>query len=112
MRKGIYYNSIKLDSSYEVTLAENLDHHGIRWERCSRFPYHMNDNLHYYTPDFYLPDHNVYLDPKNDFLIQNINPSLGYSDTDKIQQVMKENKIRIIILDKEHLCWEEVKKLL
>lgn len=27
---GIYYNGVKLDSSYEVRLAENLDQHNIR----------------------------------------------------------------------------------
>ena len=107
-RKGIYYNGIKLDSSYEVLVAESLDSHNIKWERPGRFPYHIDNTLHYYTPDFYLPDYDVYLDPKNDFLIENINPTLGYKDIDKIHQVEIENNIKIIILNKEQLNWESI----
>jgi hypothetical protein len=29
MRKGIYYNGVKLDSSYEVAVAESLDKNNI-----------------------------------------------------------------------------------
>ena len=66
-RKGYLYNGIKLDSSYEVVVAKDLDDNNIKWSRCDRIPYIINDKLHHYTPDFYLPDYNVYLDPKNDF---------------------------------------------
>lgn len=109
---GIYYNGIKLDSSYEVMLAESLDQHNIRWKRCGRFEYHLNGETHYYTPDFYLPDYNVYLDPKNDFLINNVNPRLGFSDKDKINQVMLEHNIKIIILNKDQLTWDYLSTIL
>ena len=82
----------------------------IVWERPSRFSYHLEGILHYYTPDFYLPEYNVYLDPKNDFLINNVNPSLGYKDIDKIIQVEKENAIKIIVLNKEELDWNSIYK--
>lgn len=103
MRRGIYYKGIKLDSSYEVIVAKNLDYSDIVWTRCSRFPYYIDGVLHYYIPDFYLPKYDVYLDPKNDYLIKNINPVLGYKDVDKIEAVMLENNIKIIILSKEQL---------
>ena len=109
MRKGVNYNGIKLDSSYEVMLAKDLDKNCISWERCNRFPYVVNGNLHYYTPDFYLPDYDVYLDPKNDFLIENINPNLGYKDVDKIKWVEEQNNIKVIILRKNELCWSSIK---
>lgn len=73
-------------------------------------PYVIDGKLHYYTPDFYLPDYNLYLDPKNDFLINNINPKLGYADSYKIEQVMLQNNIRIIILNKEQLSWDYIKQ--
>lgn len=111
-RRGIFYNGIKLDSSYEVMLVENLDENGIKWERCGKFSYHIDNKLHYYTPDFYLPDYDVYLDPKNDFLIDNINPNLGYKDTDKIRQVEIENNIKVLILNKNQLSWNNIKTLL
>lgn len=87
-RKNNYYKGINFMSSYEVELAKNLDIHNIKWILPKRFKYYVNndikDKYHYYTPDFYLPDYNIYLDPKNDFLINNINPKLGYKDIDKI----------------------------
>ena len=112
MRRGIYYKGIKLDSSYEVTLAENLDVNNIRWERCKRFPYIKDDKLHYYTPDFYLTDYDVYLDPKNDYLINNINPILGYSDEEKIKLASEQNGIKVLILNKDQLNWQDIKNLM
>lgn len=110
-KKGIMYNNTKLDSSYEVLLAQNLDANNIKWERCKRFPYVINGKLHYYTPDFYLPEYNIYLDPKNDYLINNINPILGYSDIEKIEVVSAQNNIKIIILNKEQLTWDYIKSI-
>lgn len=112
MRTGIDYNGIKLDSTYEVMLAQDLDRNGIRWERCKRFPYHMNGKLHHYTPDFYLPDYDVYLDPKNDFLIEHVNPRLGFKDSDKIAHAEKENGIRVLVLNQHQLSWEFIKQQL
>ena len=107
--KGILYNGVKLDSTYEMIVAKSLDEHDIEWTRCEKFAYHTPDGeLHYYTPDFYLPKYNIYLDPKNDFLINNINPSLGYKDIDKIQWVMNENDISFFVLDKNHLTWDKI----
>ena len=112
MRRGVDYNGIKLDSSYEVEVAKNLDRNGVSWARCSRFPYVVNGKLHYYTPDFYLPEYDVYLDPKNDFLIENVNPSTGYKDIDKIKWVEEQNNIKVIILSKDELSWESIKNKL
>lgn len=112
-RRGIMYNDIKLDSSYEVSVAKSLDANNILWQRCQRFKYLTpSGELHHYTPDFYLPHYDVYLDPKNDFLIENINPFTGYNDIDKINWVMQQNDIRILVLDKYHLDWQSIKKLI
>ena len=101
-RKNIIYKGINLDSSLEYDLATILDKQGISWERCGKFNY-IDENLlqHTYTPDFYLPEYDIYLDPKNDFLINNINPSLGYKDCDKIKWVCEQNNIIVYILSKE-----------
>lgn len=112
-RKGIYYHGIKLDSSYEVVVAENLDKNNVKWERPGRFPY--IDSLgknHYYTPDFYLPEYDIYLDPKNDYLIENGQLGSGYSDKQKIEWVCEQNNIRVLILDKDHLVWNSIRMLI
>lgn len=111
-KKGIYYNGIKLDSSYEVMLAEILDENNVKWVRCGRIKYEYDGITHFYTPDFYLPDYNLYLDPKNDFLANNINPRLGYSDPDKIKAVCEQNNVRVVILTLDKLNWLYIKTLL
>lgn len=114
-RKVFVYNGVIFDSSYELSVAESLDRNRVVWERPSHgmFKYiDMNSKEHTYTPDFYLPYYDVYIDPKNEFLIKNVNPMLGYSDIDKIKWVCEQNNIRVIVLDEFHLEWEEIVKLI
>lgn len=102
--KRIYYNGVYLGSSYELKLAQDLDKHNVAWEQPERFLYTDNSGKQRtYTPDFFLPKFNVFLDPKNDFLINNINPSLGFCDRDKIKRVEEQNGIKILILNKDEL---------
>lgn len=59
------YNGIDLHGTWEVAYATYLDEHNIKWERCKkRFSYHYEGKLHYYTPDFYLIDEDVYVEVK------------------------------------------------
>jgi len=107
------YNGHKFGSSYEVEVAKSLDNNSIRWVKPKKFNY--TDPFYksrQYTPDFYLPDFDVYLDPKNDFLINNINPSMGFSDCDKIKIVEKTHSIRVLILDKNMLTWSKIQEQL
>ena len=105
--KKILYSGVWLGSSYEHRVALELDAHGIRWELPKRMLYlDPNGKQRSYTPDFYLPEYDVYLDPKNDYLIENINPRLGFSDVEKIQLASKQNKVRIIILSEKELEWK------
>lgn len=105
----IEYKGVKLDSSYELIVAQELDKHNISWVRPHRVEYITPDGKqHYYTPDFYLPEFDVYLEPKNDYLIENINPWLGYKDTEKIQWVMEQNNIIVLLLDKNNLEWSAI----
>lgn len=107
------YNGFTFDSSYEISVVESLDKNNVLWEKPTGFHYIDDNNVkHYYTPDIYLPEYDVYLDPKNDFLINNINPNLGYRDVDKIKWVNEQNNIKVIILDKNNLSWENIKKLI
>lgn len=111
--KTVIYNGIKLGSGYELTTAKSLDENLIRWTKPSPIKYiDPNGKLRNYFPDFFLPDYNVYLDPKNDFLINHINPETGYKDTDKIKWAEDYNSVKIIILNKHQLDWKIIKDLL
>ena len=104
------YKGIKLDSQYELDVAKELDENQIKWERPSYFIWKDNTgNEHRYYPDFYLPEYNVYLDPKNDYLIHNESKRFGITDVEKIEKVQQQNGIRIIILDKDNLTWKRIK---
>lgn len=114
-RKSYVYNGEVFTSSFEVDVVRDLDKNNIKWEKPDYgiFKYvDCNNKQHTYTPDIYLPDFDVYLDPKNDFLIENKNPALGYKDCDKIKWVSEQNNVRIIILNKNQLSWEVIKSLI
>lgn len=57
---------IMLDSSWEELLAKRLDFLKVSWERPLPIKWiDKNGDIRNYFPDFYLPDYNLYLDPKN-----------------------------------------------
>lgn len=96
---------ITLQSSYELKVAKELDINNIKWTRPKPFPYVDKNGINRkYYPDFYLKDFNVYLDPKNNFLEK--------KDKYKIQAVEELNMVKIIVLNKDSLKWDEIKKLL
>lgn len=67
-KNTIKYKGVTLDSSWELALAKRLDNLKIKWIRP--LPLKWKDKkgcYHNYFPDFYLPEFNVYLDPKNTF---------------------------------------------
>jgi hypothetical protein len=58
---------VMLDSSWEEALAKRLDEIGVNWIRPNMpIEYKTKDGkTHSYFPDFFLPDQDLYLDPKN-----------------------------------------------
>jgi hypothetical protein len=111
--KTIEYNGINLDSEYEYKVATELDKNNIKWER----PHYLlwedySGKQHRYYPDFYLPEYNIYLDPKNDYLINNKSKRFGITDVEKIEKVQEQNNVKILILDKDNLTWQCIKEKL
>jgi len=104
MKTNINGKSYILESSYESIVADSLNENGIEWIRPEPFFYKDGKgNTRRYYPDFFLPEYNLYLDPKNDYLIK--------TDIDKINRTAHENNIRIFILGKNHLSWSAYKCL-
>lgn len=72
LRKGVvFYKGVMLDSSWELALAKRLDVLGIIWLRPE--PFKWVDKMgvyHNYFADFYLPDYDIYLDPKNPYALK------------------------------------------
>lgn len=62
----VEYKGILLDSNWELELAKRLDEIKVKWIRPNPIPWVDEEGvIHNYFPDFYLPDHDLFLDPKN-----------------------------------------------
>lgn len=72
LRKGVIeYKGVLLESSWEYELAKRLDELDIKWFRPDPIPWVDKDGVtHNYFPDFYLPEYDRYLDPKNKHAIK------------------------------------------
>lgn len=83
-RKNIYYEhktlgTILLESSWEEKLAKFLDTKYIDWIRPKFLRWTDKENKsRLYYPDFYLPEYDLYLDPKNPYCISKDKEKLEY----------------------------------
>lgn len=85
-----------LDSSYELRFAKCLNERNIYWIRPDHLTYvDMNGKTRRYHPDFYVPELDVYFDPKNDYLRS--------MDDAKIKLVSEQNNITVIILSNDDI---------
>ena len=86
-------DTVSMDSTWEVALAQRLDKLGIRWIRnpSIKLKYTTRGRrARNYIPDFYLPEHGVYIEVK------------GYwtdAARHKMKDVMAKNPGKIIILE-------------
>jgi len=56
---------VHLDSSYELAYAKYLDQNNMDWRKNEqKFPYHWNNQILYYIPDFYMMDKQEYTEIK------------------------------------------------
>lgn len=59
------YAGCSFHGTWEVAYAKYLDEMGISWERTKkRFPYEFEGTIRRYTPDFYLPETDEYVEIK------------------------------------------------
>jgi hypothetical protein len=83
---------VSMDSTWEVIMAMRLDELCIKWERDEnmKLPYLMRSGRkRNYIPDFYLPDHDVYIEVKG---------YLTESAKHKMKSVLEVNDVKIIML--------------
>jgi DNA-directed RNA polymerase subunit RPC12/RpoP len=63
--KLVEYKCIQFHGNWEVEFAKFLDTHNIEWERnTQKFEYLFENKTHYYTPDFYLPRFDLFVEIK------------------------------------------------
>jgi len=65
-KRTAVYRGVLLDSSWELALAQRLDELNVKWIRPNPVQWQDEEGtFHHYFPDFYLPEFDLYLDPKN-----------------------------------------------
>ena len=80
---------IKVQGTWEKRVAEWLNSNSIKWDRTPvRFKHKK------YTPDFWLPEHGVYIEVKG---------WLSDRDINKMRDVINETSIKILILQRKEL---------
>ena len=103
--RQVFYKGIKLGSSFELMLARLLDKMNITWIRPAYINYITKDNKqHKIFPDFYLPDYDLYIDPKNNYLIN--------KDQSKFFLSCSQNKIDTILLSSEHINEQMISEII
>jgi len=86
-------SKVLMDSTWEVAMAERLDHLKITWDRREdmKLPYlSKNGRKRNYIPDFYLPEYDIYIEVK------------GYwtdAAKHKMNAVQDINPVKIVILE-------------
>lgn len=93
-------NQTTLQSTYELDCSKLLEELSIRWIRPKALKY---DGRNYFA-DFYLPDHDVWLDPKNDHKAK--------LDSEKINKVIEQNGVKLYVLLRNNLNKEYILSLL
>ena len=90
---------VMLDSSWEEALAKRLDNTGVEWIRPEEpIPYIASDGKqHNYFPDFYLPEQDLYLDPKN--------PAAMNAQKEKLD-ILRRTMYNLILIDTLEGCIE------
>jgi predicted nuclease of restriction endonuclease-like RecB superfamily len=91
--KTVDGKQVPMDSTWEVIMAMRLDELNIKWERDEnmKLPYLSKaGRKRNYIPDFYLPDHDVYVEVKGFFT---------ESAKHKMKSVLEVNDVKIIMLN-------------
>ncbi len=87
------YKGVDLHGKWELKYAMYLDGNNVLWRRCSeRFEYIFEGKKRHYTPDFYLPETDAYIEIK------------GYkTEKDKVKWSCFPSNKKLIVLMKNDL---------
>lgn len=101
-RKDSFGANVVLESKNEIEFAKLLDESNIKW---SRPQFKSLSNGKRYTPDFYLPDYNVYCDPKSIFYIIHFKSK----QLEKIKLFEEEYNTKVMIFwDTDKSKWKQM----
>lgn len=79
----------KVRGTWELRIAEWLNTNNIVWKRKIYIPYEIDGVNRTYTPDFYLPDKDIYLEVKGYY---------SEFDKQKLRRVVSQNSIELFLI--------------
>jgi predicted nuclease of restriction endonuclease-like RecB superfamily len=95
------YDNIDYQSTYELDFLEKY-YDNIRIEKINPIKYFLNENEHYYHPDFYLPDYNLIIEIKSSYTYDyDLNKNLA-----KKEYSIKYGYEFLFIIDKDYKDFE------
>ena len=62
--KWFEINGKKVQGTWELNFAKHCNEHSIEWDRCKPWKYTMDGKVRSYTPDFYIPSKDLYIEIK------------------------------------------------
>lgn len=103
--KKTEYQGVMFDSTWEVRIAKDLDANHVAWKRPEKMK--LSSGQHY-TPDFYLPSYDVYLDPK-----AYVHPHRVEDTSNRIALFEQDYKTKVIVITEEkNLSWSFIQNIL
>ncbi len=91
------YDDLDYQGSYELDFLERY-YNKVRIEKINPVQYILNENIHYYHPDFYLPDYNLIVEVKSTYTYNyDLDRNLA-----KKEYSIKEGYNFIFIIDKDY----------
>ena len=62
--KWFEINGKKVQGTWELNFAKHCNENNIEWDRCKPWKYTMDGKVRSYTPDFYIPSKDLYVEIK------------------------------------------------
>lgn len=92
----ISYKGVDLHGTWELKYAIFLDENGVQWERNKNsFPYSYEGKERRYTPDFYLPETDEYVEIKGYKTEKDDAKWLQFPEDKKLKILMKEDLLTL-----------------
>ena len=96
-------SNLKYQGTYELDFLESY-YNKVIIEKTNPIQYQLNENTHYYHPDFYLPDYNLIIEVKSSYTYEyDLDKNLA-----KNQYSIKSGFNFIFIIDKDYSELESI----
>jgi hypothetical protein len=110
--KGYYFckyekKDVYLNSSLEFAFAKFCDDENIKWSKPTHLNYTINNKQHIYFPDFYLNEHDIYIEVKGYFWMndrEKMNAVIACNSDKRIKIIEQKELNQLISKEREFIA--------